>query len=443
MLERYNTTLGFYEPAVFHLHTIGNGQLKRMGKWSLLQKSTFLHEYIHFLQDITTIQGLNNMFIIGEYLRYVTNFVKQYKNTSIHLPINPLSLGNNVDQNWLARAYTMGKNTPVEKLLVYQKVQVAELKDSNSGKVIPVNGVILRCLDRNLQVVDVLIGTLQMMEGMAKLIQEEIYPTPVRNSPYNPYYIARDIADMIIPGLSTKTQTLIALFFLALQRSNPGYDFVEYLEFKAKHGFDANTLTADVVYGDLQRTIMHLPVETLNYIDSHTFFVGGAEDVMSEYLGGVWYWQNINKWFQTIIQKGSDLKLNNPFLFQKLSEGGDITSNNVFMTLIREFGTPIVTNSAHNFDFIRPNSLIVSKREMINVYAMMQVHRVFLSDGTYSCPLRKYCQNEPFGFRKQKVDKKCLTHPWTRMKKWNRCYFNTWWYFKGFKDIHIVQSSKK
>ena len=438
MLERYNTTLGFYEPAVFHLHTTGNGQLKRMENWSQLQKSTFLHEYIHFLQDITTIQGLNNMFIIGEYLRYVTNYVKQQKNADIHLPIDPFSADNNVDQNWLARKYTMGTNNLVEKILSYRKIQLIKLKDSNSGKEIPVNSVIIKCLDRSLRQEYVLFGTLQMMEGMAELIQEEIYPTPVRYSPYNPYYIARDVADMIIPGLSTKAQTLIALFVLALQRSNPGFDFVEYLEFKAKNGFDADTLTADVVYGDLQKTIMHLPVGTLNYKDSHAFYVGGAKDVISEYLGGVWYWQKINKWFQTIIQKGTELKLKNPFIFQKLAEGGDITTNNIFSMLLEEFGTPIVTNSAHNFGFIRPNSVMVSKRKLINVYAMMQVHQVFLSNGTFNCPLRKYCQNEPCGFRKQKVDKRCLTRPWERMRKWNRCYFNTWWYFKGFKDVHIV-----
>lgn len=438
MLERYNTTLGFYEPAVFHLHTIGKGKLNDMKRWNLQQKSTFLHEYIHFLQDVTTIQGLNNIFIRGEYIRYVTKLVKQQKNADIHLPIDPLSADNNVDQNWLARKYTMGTNNSVEIILSYKKVQVLTLIDSNNGKKIPVNGVLVRCLDGNLQQVDILLGTLQMMEGMAKLIQEEIYPTPVRYSPYNPYYIARDVADMIIPGLSSKSHVLIALFVLALQRSNPGYDFVEYLEFKAKNGFDADTLTAEVVYRDLQRTIMHLPVGTLNYKDSHDFYAGGAKDVMSEYLGGVWYWQNINRWFQTIIQEGTELKLNNPFLFQELAEGGDITTNNIFMMLLREFGTPIVTNSSHDFGFIRPNSVLLTKRELINVYAMMQVHQVFLSNGTYKCPLRKYCQNEPCGFRKQRVDIRCLTRPWERMKKWNRCYFNTWWYFKGFKDMNII-----
>lgn len=347
-------------------------------------------------------------------------------------------LGNNVDQNWLARRYTFGTTTSVEKVISFKKIQIATLTDNNSGKVIPVNGLVVRCIDRAMRIQEIIFGTVHMMEGMAKLIQEEIYPPPVRHSPYNPYYIAKDVADAIIPGLSDKPQAMIALFVLALQRTNPGCDFVDYLDFKAKNGFNSDTLTADVIYDDLQKTIMHLPNGTLGYKESHSFFAGGAMDVVSEYLGGVWYWQNINKWFQTIIQKGTELKLNNPFIFQKLLKRGDITTNNIFLMLLKEFGTPIVTNSSHDFGFIRPNSVFVTKRELINVYAMMQVHQVFLSNGTFNCPLRKYCQNEPCGFRKQKVDKRCLTRPWERKSKWNRCYFNTWWYFKGFKDVNIV-----
>ena len=438
MLERYNTTLGFYEPAIFHMHTIGKGKLDEMEHWEQQQKSTFLHEYIHFLQDITTIQGLNNIFIRGEYIRYVSKLIKQQPSADVHVPISPLSLGSNVDQNWLARSCTMGTINPVEKAISFKKTQIATLTDCNNGKIIPVNGVLIKCFDRKMHNTDILLGTIHMMEGMAKLIQEEIYPTSVRRSPYNPYYIVKDVVDMIIPGLSAKPHTMIALFVFALQRSNPGCDLIDYLEFKAKNGFNADTLTPIVIYEDLQRTTMTLPIGTLTYKESHEAFAEGAKDVISEYLGGVWYWQNINKWFQTIIQKGSVLKLQNPFLFHQLAEGGDIIKNMFFSMLLKEFGTPIVTNRSHYFDFIRPRSVYVSKRELINVYAMMQIHQVFLSNGTFNCPLRKYCQSEPCGIRKQKVDIRCLTHPWERMRKWNRCYFNSWWYFKGFKDTRIV-----
>ena len=75
MIGKYYTTLGFYEPSVFHLHTLGDGKISEMNKWSDKQKSTFLHEYIHFLQDISTVQGLQNIYIGGEYLRFVTQEV--------------------------------------------------------------------------------------------------------------------------------------------------------------------------------------------------------------------------------------------------------------------------------------------------------------------------------------------------------------------------------
>jgi hypothetical protein len=244
---------------------------------------------------------------------------------------------------------------------------------------------------------------------------------------------------MIIPNLSSKPSTMIALFVLALQRVNPGCDFVDYLQAKAKNKFNADTLTPDIIYEELKRTTMNFnQLGVLNYEESHKAFAKGAKDVISEYLGGVWYWQNINKWFQSIVNRGYELKLNSPFVFQNLAAGGDIISNKVFLSLLENFGTPIVTNNAHDYEFIRPNRVSVSKRELINVYAMMQVHQVFLSNGIFKCPLRKYCQNEPCGIRKQKVDKRCLTHPWERMRKWNRCYFNTWWYFKGFKDVRIT-----
>ena len=47
---------------------------------------------------------------------------------------------------------------------------------------------------------------------------------------------------------------------------------------------------------------------------------------------------------------------------------------------------------------------------------MMQIKKVFLSKGHFTCPLRKYCQNQPCGIRKQRVDLRCLKAPWERMR---------------------------
>lgn len=438
MLERYNTTLGLYEPAIFHLHTVGKGRLNNIESWSLLQKSTFLHEYIHFLQDITTIQGLNNMFITSDYIYYVTQQIKEQGRAEVHVPISPQTIDHNVGQNWFAHACTMGTESSVEKAISFTKAQIATLTDNDSGKTIPVNGIIVRCVDKSTQYKNVLFGTIQMMEGMAYLIEEEVYPNTDYPPPYNPYIIARDIAEMIIPGLSTKPKVMIALFMFALQRSNPGCDFVDYLKAKAINGFTAETLTPEIIYGDLQRTSMALPNGVLNYEESHRAFAEAVQEVMSKYLGDVGKWHNINNWFQTIIQKGSLLKLQSPFLFQELAEGGDITNNIIFQMMLRDFGTPIVTNDTHDFNFIRPDSVLISMRELINVYAMTQIYQVFLSNGTYRCPLTEYCQREHCGIRGQIVDKLCLANPWKHATVNNHCYFKTWWKSMGLENIDIV-----
>ena len=258
MLDRYNVTMGFYEPAIFHLHTRGEGKLRNMDYWCTEQKSTFLHEYIHFLQDITTIQGLNNFFIRGEYIRYVTQEVKQSSTKEISVPLNPFEAGHNVDQNWMAHCITMGTTIPVETAVAYSKKYLADLVDYNDNKRIPLNVINIECKTWDQKTVEVTLGTIHMMEGMAKLIQELVYPTPKRLSPYNPYYIAHDVANMIIPGLSAEPYTMIALFDLALQSSNPGWAFVDYLEKKAAIGYNSKSLTADIIYTDLKNYVMNI-----------------------------------------------------------------------------------------------------------------------------------------------------------------------------------------
>ena len=439
MLDRYNVTMGFYEPAIFHLHTRGEGKLRNMDYWCTEQKSTFLHEYIHFLQDITTIQGLNNFFIRGEYIRYVTQKVKQSSTKEISVPLNPFEAGHNVDQNWMAHCITMGTTTPVETAVAYSKKHLGYLVDYNDDKRIPLNVINIECKTWEQKKIEVTLGTIHMMEGMAKLIQELVYPTPKRQSPYNPYYIAHDVANMIIPGLSAEPYTMIALFDLALQSSNPGWAFVDYLEKKAAIGYNSKSLTADIIYTDLKNYVMNISsLGHLPFQDAYQLFVNGAEDVMTEYLGGVWVWKNIDRWFKTIIRRGRDLRFNNPILFQLLAKEGDIATNKIFIQVLKEFGTPVVTNSIHNFDFISPQNVYVVMRELINVYAMMQIHQVFLSNGKFTCPLKKYCQNKLCGINKHWVNKTCVKQPWMRMQKWNRSYFSTWWYFKGFKDVRSI-----
>lgn len=54
-------TMGYYEPGLLHLRVNTDRDIRDLNKVMAEDRllfSTFLHEYIHFLQDVTTTVGL-------------------------------------------------------------------------------------------------------------------------------------------------------------------------------------------------------------------------------------------------------------------------------------------------------------------------------------------------------------------------------------------------
>lgn len=438
MSERYYTTLGFYEPSVFHLYTRGDGKLSDMSNWETQQASTFLHEYIHYLQDITTVKGLQNLYNIGEYLRYITKIAKS-QGYCLQRPIRPHFTRDNVGNNWMVSFYTQGEKSNIAiNYKTFTRDVSNQIVDDQTGKAITIGRILVSCgcLDGIKR--QYCFGTIQIMEGMAKMIQESVFPAP-RKSPYNPYYIAIDLANDIMTGLGNNKNTMIAIFDYALQSSNPGWAFVNYIEQKKGQGYTANTLTHQIVYNDLKNAVMQsntLGLTTLN--KGYDDIIKQAKGVFQDYTGGVWFFKNLTAWYNNLLERGKVVRDKLPYFFVDLAHGGDIRNYGIFSNVYSIFGTPIVTNRKHDFDFHQPQNLHVQRADLMYVYAMMQIHRVFKTKGHFTCPLRKYCQSQPCGIKKQCVDVRCVKAPWERMRSFNRCLFNTWWYFKGFKEVKFV-----
>jgi hypothetical protein len=232
---------------------------------------------------------------------------------------------------------------------------------------------------------------------------------------------------------------MIAIFDYALQSSNPGWAFVNYIEEKKGQGYTATTLIYQDVYHDLKNTqVLSNTLGLTNFQNGFSDLVKQAKGVFRDYTSGIWLFQNQQRWYNSLLVRGEELRKNNPELFVMLASSGDIRKGTFFSQVLSVFGTPVVTNNNHEFGFVAPKNVVVSRDEMMHVYAMMQIHQVFYSDGVFTCPLRKYCQQQPCGLRKQKVDIRCVKAPWTRMRAYNRCLFNIWWKFKGFKKVEFI-----
>ena len=68
-----DTTLGYYEPSFFRLHVSTTEKLSDLDALSIENKSVFIHEYVHFLQDLTTSFGLINLCNIVNIQKAITN----------------------------------------------------------------------------------------------------------------------------------------------------------------------------------------------------------------------------------------------------------------------------------------------------------------------------------------------------------------------------------
>lgn len=87
--RKQHKTLGFYLSSFFLLHVSTKESLRNINTISDKAFSILFHEYIHFLQDITTFYGLNNTHVTVEYLKYCNNFVVSGSAKQFEVPINP------------------------------------------------------------------------------------------------------------------------------------------------------------------------------------------------------------------------------------------------------------------------------------------------------------------------------------------------------------------
>lgn len=136
-----NTTLGSYMPAFFRMNLSfpfpgGERAYERINEKHV---SVFIHEYIHFIQDITTYIGYNNLYVYSEYLHGAVNEIYKKPLGNIHLPITFNNNYGNIGLNQFVNKESCGnieevneffltKITCEEKKVPYKNQFVSHIK---------------------------------------------------------------------------------------------------------------------------------------------------------------------------------------------------------------------------------------------------------------------------------------------------------------------------
>ena len=196
---------GAYYPAFLCMDVNIPDDLYYLGRYPLDERTeaVFLHEYIHYLQDLTTVAGLARIETIVDQIKWICSVARgQHK---LKLPISLNTWAYNVKPNAHSLSICKGDFKAHDKqgrVLAANIVSIDsfELVDStilySSGQRFHGKAVArLTFRDQNGIEFQYDVGEMAISESMAYLIENRVYPNVLQRPSDCPYFVVRKIVE--------------------------------------------------------------------------------------------------------------------------------------------------------------------------------------------------------------------------------------------------------
>lgn len=435
--RRYANTLGFFEPSMFHIHLAYDVKLDDWKNWPDEVLFTFFHEYIHFLQDLTTTSGLYNIYVLDEVLKYYVNYIYGLPKGSFRLPIPVIDSGDNVLNNIKVRAKTA--------------VCVNQLADNEkdnlivSGRAV-VNTNVLNLDGQQINLAEVTVPTNlgknitltadEITESMAYLGQKIAYHTEliqgkVRLSPPNyPYHTVEQLAIYYNSPLMKSDEFLFTLCDFALMYQHPAKVLVQFLEI----------VENNPKVTDYRAAIKHFQNNGLNvdgYSNAVAFedigkqaFTCAFNGLRSRFKGKEH--ASLCNWFTEVMSKAFSIRQNTPFFMTDMVLKGNARTNPYFEFLMNFLGSPLLSDNSNKTFFYNATKERLNVRRLSRLKAAGNILFTLAGNG-FECELYDYCKAAGHC-----VNDNCKTRPWTRAKRFCACPYGFLWMGWKLKDYYPV-----
>lgn len=416
--KRLNTTLGFYSPSFLRMHVGTNKSLQNLNTLNdPYWEAIYLHEYVHFIQDVTTAYGLANIGIITDYMRFVNNDVLKSSPGPFQVPVLPVPNGSdNVDANLrLQRAYNGTGEDDNVTLLAHSKAQHTV---SSASRPLPLDLIEVSYRDSSGSAQTFEFGGLCVVESMAYLVERACYPSSPA-SPDLPYSSAEKLVQLIHPPLAADPLNILALCDVSLMQYHPGFVFYETLIRIKTQGI---TITKpEDLYGIAMSTINPWPpmpqatahaISKLRGYFNHPFF------------------DPVKDWIDRVFNNALAVRQNNPTFVLDLARGGPLANNPTFRQFLTNVGTPLVTNALDDATLHDPFLPAGTNPHYSLLWAIDQVHSIFWGSQT-SCAMVGHCCAGKIA-----VDSRCSLEPWERAADTSPCPFGQVWAHWGLTGYY-------
>ncbi len=219
---------GFYIPSFFYINIETDDEFINM--FNSTNEPTLIHEYIHFLQDVSTIYGLTNTCNMIDYIIALYQEVHLNSNAIlINRPIEIVNFQNVITNTSLFNIYQGSDDYIEEAYLKNAYFKIHEEKIANPSYPQPVSKILISFYDlsNDSHLLDYEFGSIAILESMSFLIEKSIFGTDLKY--HLPYKIAEQIVSNLYPEFGEKLSNIIILCDASLMFLNPGEFFFNNL----------------------------------------------------------------------------------------------------------------------------------------------------------------------------------------------------------------------
>lgn len=305
------TLLGSYIPTFFEMHVATRDDDMTINQMSDGDATVLFHEYIHFLQDITTFYGLNNLYVQSEYLHSVVNRVKG--NQQFHVPFMIEDNNDNVLLNQIVCKLTVGDYVEQEHYHVYSIDEMEEELIPNPF-LKKIKSIVLNFDDDSLRS----FGAIAIMESMAYILERLCSPNSYVSSPDYPYRAAELVAQYYDAAFGNDLLKVLALCDMSLQNSNPGLCFVNIMKEinDGKLQFDTPESIYDYFYG---QKVKRVDGSVTSLQNSYNEMLDQVDACLKDYIKGIDSLNSYHEWINHLVAFSKDWRNKDRYFLLKLA----------------------------------------------------------------------------------------------------------------------------
>jgi hypothetical protein len=372
---------GLYYPSYFYIHINTEKDITGLNNLEN-QLDTFIHEYIHFLQDITTTYGLTKISLFSRTQYAINESIRKSNTGTYTLPIEYLE--ENEDINDIDEMFSWTEGDSESSFDDVSIVNLIELFDTETDVLLPVIHFIRNSIKQSF-----LFGSKAILESMANILESLIFNKPINTTlfPYNAVYL---LASHIYQPICKDPANLVFICDVALNTHNPGKFFLDLINRMKTENFVPLNYKQIYKYCE-EYKFSNTQQSPINTFDLYKLSNLNARNDFNNYFG-IDLFKPLQLWFDALLDDALTLRKHNwSFWVDILDKDSEISVIQRFVEkLINVYYYPLISNNRNQLQFYHPALNETNSELFIHIIGMFHL-RVLIYNPGKSCGLKDYC----------------------------------------------------